>query len=210
MISAPYISVQETGLIGARAAISKLGDAIADFSVDSPIAEELSLELADIARMQRDAVTQNVPVRSGSLWASVQMKKPVADGTALISGVRAGAKKKGSRENYGWFTELGTDVTANHAVDKIGYQHRQQQSMFRTNTSTNQGIPAQRWFSRGIESVSIEEIRDRIAAAISRGVQRVLSLNQRSSGSLFAGLSPMSADHEAAAEQLFSGQGRLF
>lgn len=210
MTSAPYISVQETGLIGARAAITKLGDAITDFSSDSPIADELSKELSEIARLQRDAVTQNVPVRGGDLWASVQIIKPVADGTALVSGVRAGARKKGAQENYGWFTELGTDAAANHAVDKIGYKHRLQRSLFRKAESKHKGIPAQRWFSRGVESVSVEEIRDRISAAITRGVQRVLSLNQRSSGSLFAGLSPMSSAHEAAAERLFSGQGRLF
>jgi hypothetical protein len=66
--------------------------------------------------------------------------------------------------NYGWMTELGTDAAANHAVDKIGYQHTTHAP------SENPGIPAQHWFAEGWK----EAMHD-TPQAVSRAVRGALA-----------------------------------
>lgn len=67
-------------------------------------------------------------------------------------------------DNYGWFTELGTDEAAQHAVDKIGYVHTSRAP------SKNPGIPAQHWFAEGWQ----EAMHD-APQAVSRAVRGALA-----------------------------------
>lgn len=96
--------------------------------------------MIDVAQDAKEGVLAAVPRNSGKLKQSIKLKMFPRRDMAFI--LKAGAKTK-QGENYGWFTELGTDEAANHAVDAIGYVHRSKGPAPKNWT----GIAAQHWFT---------------------------------------------------------------
>jgi len=92
------------------------------------------------------AVKAAAPYASGRLQQSV--KASLFPNRKLAFLLKAGAKNK-QGYNYGWFTELGTDEAANHAVDAIGYSHESGRAAPEHWT----GIAAQHWFSGPVKLV---------------------------------------------------------
>lgn len=123
--------------------------------------------IVDVAEDAKAGVLAAVPRDSGRLKRSVALKLFPRKDMGFI--LKAGAKTaKGV--NYGWFTELGTDDAANHAVDKVGYVHTSKGPP----PKNWKGIPAQHWFS-GPTTEALKDVSKKVADAFVNAAKSLFS-----------------------------------
>lgn len=133
--------------------------------------------------MFHDAITDVVIDLGQDVKAGVQAAVPVSDRTGShlrgtialklfprkeMAFILAAGRKNKDGYNYGWFTELGTDAAAGHAVDKIGYVHKRTRG-----ASKNKGIAAMHWFS-GPTTTVLKDAPEKIAKAIATAAASIL------------------------------------
>lgn len=127
----------------------------------------IETELAHIADRAQQAILAAAPKATNELARSIKIIP--AKGKRLGFSVTAGAFTKRG-ENYAFFTELGTDAAANHAVDKIGYQHVSKPN----SESKSAGIAAMHWFS-GPWAEATKDAHDDVMGAIRRGFDTIFT-----------------------------------
>lgn len=142
--------------------ISALAASLAAMDTSGTIRAAIDEELTQLSIEAQAGVLAKVPAATGALRASVRVVP--APGRRPGFTVTAGAFTPRG-ENYGWFTELGTE---DHAVDRIGYQHRT------TNRKPRPGIPAQHWLSGPTDEV-LRDAPRRIRAAIYGALRTLLT-----------------------------------
>ena len=121
--------------------------------------------IIDVGEDAKEGVKAAAPRDSGKLKRSIALKLFPRRDMGFI--LKAGVKNK-QGENYGWFTELGTDEAANHAVDLIGYVHRSKNPP----TGNWTGIPAMHWFSRPTNE-ALKDAGEKITTAIMDAYNRL-------------------------------------
>lgn len=145
--------------------LTQLAYALENIDSDGAIWKGLRDVVAELADDSRTAVQAAVPYGdTGELSRSVKLT-PFPRG-ALSFRLKAGVKRRGI--NYGWFTELGTDAEANHAVDAIGYQHQGN----RKAPANWKGIKAQHWFSGPIGLV-LQDAPKKVSEAVVNALKSI-------------------------------------